>query len=61
MEWAESAAVVGSICTLIFGIIAIIYYFRTVNLMSAIDVKEWSEISNHAPQIKFLKEANWKM
>jgi hypothetical protein len=61
MTSAELAAVIGIICTFIFGIIAIIYFNRSYKLMSSIDVKKWSEISDHYAQIKYLKEAKWKM
>lgn len=61
MDWVEISASIGILCTLIFGIIAVIYYFRSANLMTAIGVKKWSEISDHYGQIKFLKEAGWKM
>ena len=40
MEIIEAAAVIGIVCTLIFGIIAIIYYFRSANMMQAIEVKK---------------------
>lgn len=61
MGWLEISSVIGIICTLIFGIIAILYYFRVDNLMVAIGAKKWSEISDHYGQIKFLKDAGWKM
>lgn len=61
MGWAEVSASIGTVCTLVFGIIAVIYYFRSSNLMVAIGAKKWSEISDHYGQIRFLKEAGWKM
>ena len=61
MGWTELTATIGIILTLLFGIIAVFYYFRSTNLMTAIGITKWSEISNHYGQIKFLKEAGWKM
>jgi len=61
MSLLDVTAVIGIVSTLIFGIIAIIYYFRVKNLMTAVDVTKWSEISDHYAQIKFLKLAGWKM
>lgn len=61
MGWLETTSGIGIICSLIFGIIAIVYYFRSAHLMEAIEVTKWSEISDHYGQIKFLKQAGWKM
>ena len=61
MDWIEVSASIGILCTLVFGIIAVIYYFRSLDLMTAIGAKKWSEISDHYGQIRFLKEAGWKM
>lgn len=61
MDWLQTTASIGIICTLVFGIIAVMYYFRVNNLMVAIGATAWSEISNHYGQIKFLKDAGWKM
>lgn len=61
MGLLESTAIIGTICTLIFGIIAVLYYFRSAQLMTAIGIDNWSEITQHYGQIKFLKESGWKM
>lgn len=61
MGWLEISASIGIVSTLIFGIIAIIYYFKVHNLMVAIGATKWSEISDHYGQIKYLKNAGWKM
>ena len=61
MGWTEVSAGIGIFCTLIFGIIAILYYFRSAKLMKAIGASHWTDISDHYPQIKYLKEAGWKM
>lgn len=61
MDWLEITSLIGIICTLIFGIIAIVYYFRSANLMDVIEITDWSEITNHYAQIKFLKNTGWKM
>lgn len=61
MNWVEVSAIIGSFCTLVFGVIAVIYYFRSFNLMTSIGAKKWSEISDHYGQIRFLKDAGWKM
>lgn len=61
MGWTEVTAIIGIICSLIFGIIAVFYYFRSSNLMTSIGATKWSEISNHYGQIKFLKDSGWKM
>jgi hypothetical protein len=42
------------ICMIVFAIIAIIYYFRCYNLMLAMNVSSWDEITSHYPQLKFL-------
>lgn len=61
MNLLEITSLTGIVYTFIFGIIAIIYYFRSTNLMNAIEINDWSEITNHYAQIKFLKNAGWKM
>lgn len=61
MDWLQTTAVVGVFSTLVLGIIAIIYYFRSASLMTAIGATKWSEISDHYPQIKFLRISGWKM
>lgn len=44
---------------LLMSLIAIIYYFRSYYLMTAVGITSWSEISDHYKQIKLLKTANW--
>lgn len=44
---------------LIIALIAIIYYFRSLYLMSAIGATSWSDISDHYVSIKKLKMASW--
>lgn len=61
MNSLQLSASLGVLCTLVFGIIAVIYYFKCHNLMTAISVTKWSEIADHYAQIRFLKEAGWKM